>query len=56
MRRGSLGPIEYLRSFRRPLELSIFARDDPLPGLVAAPELVSRMRRRAPALLGRGDR
>jgi D-aspartate ligase len=54
MRRGSLGPLEYLRSFRGPLELAVFARDDPIPGFAAAPQLVSRMLRRAPVLLGRG--
>ena len=54
IRRGSLRPLEYLRSFRGPLELAVFARDDPMPGLAAAPQLVSRMLRRAPVLLGRG--
>jgi len=54
MRRGLLRPGEYARSFRGPLELAVFATDDPVPGFAAAPELVSRMLRRAPVLLGRG--
>jgi predicted ATP-grasp superfamily ATP-dependent carboligase len=53
MARGSLRPIDYVRSFRPPLELAVFARDDPMPALAAAPQLVSRMLRRAPVLLGR---
>lgn len=52
MRRDSLGPLGYLRSFRGPLELAVFAPDDPAPVLAAAPLLVSRMLRRAPVLLG----
>ena len=38
MRRGLLSPGGYVRSLRRPLELAIFAPDDPVPA-VAAPVL-----------------
>jgi predicted ATP-grasp superfamily ATP-dependent carboligase len=38
MRRGRLSPSGYVRSLRRPLELAIFAADDPVPA-VAAPVL-----------------
>ncbi len=34
---GRLSPIAYLRSFRRPLVLAVFAWDDPLPALVDMP-------------------
>jgi D-aspartate ligase len=50
MRAGGLSLRGYLRSFRRPLELAVFARDDPRPALAAAPQLVSRMFRRLPVL------
>ena len=50
MRTGGLSLRGYLRSFRRPLELAVFARDDPRPVLAAAPLLVSRMLRRLPVL------
>jgi D-aspartate ligase len=51
IRRGRLGLREYLRSLRGPRERAIFARDDPLPGLLELPLLVSVLARR----LVRGD-
>jgi D-aspartate ligase len=39
---GRLSVRDYARSLRRPLEFAIFARDDPLPSLVA-PLLVARL-------------
>jgi D-aspartate ligase len=42
MRQGTLGPLAYLRSFRRPIEFAIFAFDDPLPSLVDMPLMVRR--------------
>jgi len=39
---GRLSVREYLRSLRRPLEFAVFARDDPLPSLIA-PLLAARL-------------
>lgn len=39
IRRGRLSPAAYLRSLRGPLEMAIFAPDDPLPALVEVPLL-----------------
>jgi len=44
--RGHLGVLEYLRSLRGPRERAIFARDDPLPGLLEFPLLASVLGRR----------
>ena len=37
MLRGRLSPRAYLRSLRSPLEFSVMAADDPLPGLMELP-------------------
>jgi predicted ATP-grasp superfamily ATP-dependent carboligase len=45
--RRRLAPREYLRSFRRPVDLATLTRDDPLPGLLELPLLaLDRLRRR----------
>jgi len=46
MRTGSLSLGDYLRSLRMPLEFAIFAKDDPLPGLVDLPLMAKRVLRR----------
>lgn len=46
IRRGRLSVRDYLRSLRGPRERAIFARDDPLPGLVELPLLASVLVRR----------
>lgn len=46
IRHGRLSLREYLRSLRGPRERAIFARDDPLPGLVELPLLASVLARR----------
>jgi D-aspartate ligase len=46
IRRGRLSVREYLRSLRGPRERAIFARDDPLPGLLELPLLASVLARR----------
>lgn len=51
IRAGRLSPAAYLRALRPPIQLAIFAADDPWPLLSAAPSLASRLLRRAPALL-----
>jgi D-aspartate ligase len=43
MRRGKLSPGAYLKSLRPPIELGVFAFDDPLPAFAAFPELVRRL-------------
>jgi predicted ATP-grasp superfamily ATP-dependent carboligase len=51
---GHLSPRDYLASFRRPLEFAAFAADDPLPGVLDAPLVLSRFfTRRLPAALRR---
>jgi D-aspartate ligase len=42
IRNGTLGPIDYLRSFRGPIEFAIFAADDPMPALADAPLMAKR--------------
>jgi D-aspartate ligase len=54
-REGRLSPAAYLRSVRPPIEYAVFARDDPRPLASAVPSLASRMLRRAPTLLRRGQ-
>jgi D-aspartate ligase len=49
--RGRLSVREYLRSLSGPVEGAIYARDDPLPGLVELPLLANTLARR----LLRGD-
>ena len=44
--RGQLGPLAYLRSFRGPLEFSLFARDDPLPAVAEPAAIALRVARR----------
>jgi D-aspartate ligase len=39
---GRLSVRDYLASLRRPLEFAVFARDDPLPSLIA-PLLTARL-------------
>jgi D-aspartate ligase len=51
MREGRLSPGAYLRTLRPPLELAVFAVDDPRPLAAAAPSLAARGLRRLPALL-----
>ena len=46
IRHGRLSVREYLRSLRGPRERAIFARDDPLPGLLELPLLASVLARR----------
>ena len=46
MRRGRLTLQSYLRSLRPPLELGVFAVDDPLPAFAAFPEFVRRLWRK----------
>ena len=46
IRRGRLSARGYLRSLRGPRERAIFARDDPLPGLLEVPLLASVLARR----------
>jgi predicted ATP-grasp superfamily ATP-dependent carboligase len=46
MRRGRLSVRDYLSSLRGPREHAIFARDDPLPGLLELPLLASLVARR----------
>jgi predicted ATP-grasp superfamily ATP-dependent carboligase len=46
IRRGRLSVRDYLRSLRGPRERAIFARDDPLPGLLELPLLASVLARR----------
>jgi predicted ATP-grasp superfamily ATP-dependent carboligase len=46
IRRGRLSVRDYLRSLRGPREHAIFARDDPLPGLLELPLLASLVARR----------
>jgi D-aspartate ligase len=46
MRRGRLAVPAYVRSLLPPRESAIFARDDPLPGLLELPLLVSVLARR----------
>jgi D-aspartate ligase len=46
IRRGRLSVHDYLRSLRGPREHAIFARDDPLPGLLELPLLASLVARR----------
>jgi predicted ATP-grasp superfamily ATP-dependent carboligase len=53
IRRRSLSPAAYARSLRPPLQLAVFAADDPRPLASAVPSLASRMLGRAPALLRR---
>ena len=43
MRRGRLTPGSYMQSLRPPIELGVFAMDDPLPTVAAFPELVRRL-------------
>lgn len=47
LRRGSLDPWTYARSFRGPLEWAVFAPDDPLPALLDVPLLLDTMRKAA---------
>lgn len=53
IRRRRLSPAAYARSLRPPLQLAVFATDDPRPLASTVPSLVSRMLRRAPTLLRR---
>jgi predicted ATP-grasp superfamily ATP-dependent carboligase len=46
MARGELAPGAYLRSLRPPLELSLFARDDPLPAIAEPVAMAVRVARR----------
>jgi predicted ATP-grasp superfamily ATP-dependent carboligase len=49
---GTLSPLTYLKSLRRPLEFAAFAMDDPLPALLDLPMAAWRIwtrRRRANA-------
>jgi predicted ATP-grasp superfamily ATP-dependent carboligase len=34
---GTLTPVDYLRSYRRPIAFATFGKDDPLPALVDLP-------------------
>lgn len=43
MRRGRLTPKRYWRSLRPPIELGVFAVDDPLPAVAAFPEFLRRL-------------
>ncbi len=43
IRRGRLTVDSYLRSLRRPIELGVFALDDPLPAIAALPEVLRRL-------------
>ncbi|HLK48482.1 MAG TPA: ATP-grasp domain-containing protein [Bryobacteraceae bacterium] len=43
IRRGRLTPNSYLRSLRPPMELGVFAVDDPLPAIAAFPEVLRRL-------------
>lgn len=44
--KGRLFPRDYLRSLRIPVESAIFAWDDPLPGLLELPSLMSLLGKR----------
>ncbi|HEY1756899.1 MAG TPA: hypothetical protein VGG72_16115 [Bryobacteraceae bacterium] len=46
MRAGNLSFGGYLRSLRTPLEFAVFAKDDPLPGILDLPLMVTRVLRR----------
>jgi predicted ATP-grasp superfamily ATP-dependent carboligase len=46
MRAGRLSVPDYVRSLRGPREHAIFARDDPLPGLLEVPLLAAEVARR----------
>jgi len=43
MMAGRLTPAAYLRSWRKPLVLAAFAKDDPVPGLVDLPLAAARV-------------
>jgi predicted ATP-grasp superfamily ATP-dependent carboligase len=43
---GQLSPADYLRSWRKPLVFSAFAKDDLMPGLVDLPLAAARVLRR----------
>jgi predicted ATP-grasp superfamily ATP-dependent carboligase len=54
MAAGHLTPRDYLASLRRPLQLAVFAADDPLPGVLDVPLSLARFfTRRLPAALRR---
>ena len=40
---GTLSPANYLRSLHRPFAFAAFAKDDPLPGLIELPLVMSRV-------------
>jgi D-aspartate ligase len=46
MRAGTLSFRDYLRSLQMPLEFAVFAKDDPLPGILDLPLMVKRLLRR----------
>jgi predicted ATP-grasp superfamily ATP-dependent carboligase len=46
MRAGNLSFRDYWRSLRTPLEFAVFAKDDPLPGILDLPLMVKRLLRR----------
>ena len=50
---GTLSPVEYLRSFRMPLTFAAFTMDDPLPGIIDVPLLMSRLLTRQLPLIAR---
>jgi predicted ATP-grasp superfamily ATP-dependent carboligase len=52
MAAGHLAMRDYLAAFRRPLEFAAFAADDPLPGLIDIPLVLSRLvTKRLPATM-----
>jgi D-aspartate ligase len=53
---GVSTPADYLRSFRRPLALAAFAKDDPLPGLIELPLVAARVLARSVPLRWRAPR
>lgn len=46
IRRGTLRPMAYARSLRRPIELAMYARDDPVPALLELPLAIQHMWKR----------
>jgi predicted ATP-grasp superfamily ATP-dependent carboligase len=56
MRRGTLRPRDFARSWRPPAAFAAYAADDPLPGLLELPVVVSRVAARRLRRLGRAIR
>ncbi len=54
MRAGTLSPASYLKSLRGPLEFAAFAMDDPVPGIVDLPLVLSHLITQRLPVMARG--